>query len=764
MRLKKLKGTRGDMSQKLKERLWYDKPATAWKEALPVGNGRLGAMVFGDVFLEKIQLNEDSIWYGRPLNRINPESAENLPKIRELILDGKIRDAEKLSLYSLSGTPAFERIYQTMGYLELRFEHAMNEYSNYERELDLEDGIVRTSYQIKDTTFTREVFASYPDKIIAIHLKAEGSEKLNFHCHFNRRKFINHVWHEGMDTIGFDADTGDGGITYCGMLRGNCLGEGSVKAIGEFLIVEEASEVILYLSAATTFRAKDPIVESRNVLNEVCKSHWEEVRNRHNFDYTNLYQRVYMQLGDKSKRCLPTDVRLEELKHKEDNDLLSLYFQYGRYLMISSSRPGSLPANLQGIWNERMDPPWDSKYTININTQMNYWPVETTNLSECHLPLFDLLRRMVKNGSRTAKEMYGCRGFVAHHNTDLYADTAPQDQYIPASYWVMGGAWLSLHIWEHYLYTEDREFLESNYDILKEAVLFFHDFLIENEDGNKITCPSVSPENTYIMENGQRGCMCAGPSMDSQILYELFHAFINASDLLEEKDMVEETKELLSQLPKPQIGKYGQLMEWTKDYEEVDPGHRHISHLFAIYPGSMITKEETPELYQAAEKTLLRRLENGGGHTGWSRAWIILLWSRFLDGEKAYENILELLKRSTFPNLFDNHPGKPDPVFQIDGNFGAPQGMIEMLVQSHNGRIHLLPALPKAWSEGSIKGIKLRGNIELQMSWKDGILEEAILTPSKDGSVKLMYNGQEEMLEFTAGKSIVIDKNIITLK
>ncbi len=757
MRLKKLKGTRGDMSQKLKERLWYDKPATAWKEALPVGNGRLGAMVFGDVFLEKIQLNEDSIWYGRPLNRINPESAENLPKIRELILEGKIRDAEKLSLYSLSGTPAFERIYQTMGYLEIRSEHSINEFSNYERELDLEDGIVRTSYQIKDTTFTREVFASYPDKIIAIHLKAVGSEKLNFHCHFNRRKFINHVWHEGMDTIGFDADTGDGGITYCGMLRGNCLGEGSIKAIGEFLIVEEASEVILYLSAATTFRAKDPIVESRNELNEVCKRSWEEVRTRHNLDYTNLYHRVSMNLGDKRKRCLPTDVRLEDLKQKEDNDLLALYFQYGRYLMISSSRPGSLPANLQGIWNERMDPPWDSKYTININTQMNYWPVETTNLSECHLPLFDLLRRMVKNGSHTAKEMYGCRGFVAHHNTDLYADTAPQDQYIPASYWVMGGAWLSLHIWEHYLYSEDREFLESNYDILKEAVLFFHDFLIENEDGNKITCPSVSPENTYIMENGQRGCMCAGPSMDSQILYELFHAFLSASDLLGEKDLVEETKELLSKLPKPQIGKYGQLMEWTKDYEEVDPGHRHISHLFAIYPGSMITKEETPELYQAAEKTLLRRLENGGGHTGWSRAWIILLWSRFLNGEKAYENILELLKRSTFPNLFDNHPGKPDPVFQIDGNFGATQGMIEMLVQSHNGRIHLLPALPKAWNEGSVKGIKLRGNIELEMSWRDGTLEKAILTPNREGIVKLMYNGHEEMVELSVGNTLLVD-------
>lgn len=746
------------MNQQLRERLWYDKPATAWQEALPVGNGRMGGMVFGDVFQEKIQLNEDSIWYGKPLDRINPESAENLPKIRELIFEGKIREAERLSLFSLSGTPAYERIYQTMGNLELRFDDSVREYSNYERELDLEDGIARTFYQIEDTIYEREVFASYPDQIIAIHLKAKGSRKLNFHCHFNRRKFINHVWHEGSDTIGFDADTGDGGINYCGMLRGACLREGQVKTIGEFLIIEDASEVILYLSAATTFRTLDPAKACRKTLNEVCKMSWDEVKTRHLVDYKMLYNRVSLTLGGNSRREVPTDIRLEELKQREDNDLLALYYQYGRYLMISCSRPGSLPANLQGIWNDRMDPPWDGKYTININTQMNYWPAETANLSECHLPLFDLLRRMVTNGSRTAKEMYGCRGFVAHHNTDLYADTAPQDQYIPASYWVMGGAWLSLHIWEHYLYTEDLQFLKSNYDILKEAVLFFHDFLIENEEGQMITCPSVSPENTYIMENGNKGCMCAGPSMDSQILYELFHAYLNASSLLGEEELVEDTKILLDKLPKPQIGKYGQLMEWTKDYEEVDPGHRHISHLFAIYPGSMITKEETPELYEAAEKTLRRRLEHGGGHTGWSRAWIILLWSRFNNGEKAHENVLELLKRSTFPNLFDNHPGKPDPVFQIDGNFGATQGITEMLVQSHNGRIHLLPALPKAWSEGHVRGIKLRGNIELEMSWENGMLKEAILTPNKDSTVKLSYGENSEELKLYKGKKVIINK------
>lgn len=743
--------------EQLRERLWYDKPAVEWHEALPVGNGRMGGMVYGDVYKEKIQLNEDSIWYGKPMNRINPDSASNLSEIRKLIFEGKIKEAERLSLFALSGTPAFERIYQTMGYLELSFEYAESKHTYYERELDLEDGIVRTYYQLGDTVFEREVLASYHDQVIAIHLKVKGKEKLNFHCHFNRRKFINNVWHEGSNTIGFEADTGDAAINYSGMLRGACSKDGSIKAIGEFLIIEGASEVVLYLAAATTFRVKEPREECRATLNRVSTMSWEEIMSRHLMDYKELYQRVTLDLGEIKKRELPTDIRLENIKNGlEDNDLMTLYYQYARYLMISCSRPGSLPANLQGIWNEKMDPPWDSKYTININTEMNYWPVETGNLAECHIPLFDHLNRMVVNGSRTAKEMYGCRGFVAHHNTDLYADTAPQDQYIPASYWVMGGAWLSLHVWEHYEHTRDLEFLNSHYNILKEAVLFFHDFLIENEEGQMITCPSVSPENSYIMENGTTGRMCAGPSMDSQILYELFHAFVNASSVLEKSELVEETKVLLEKLPKPQIGKHDQLMEWVKDYDEKDPGHRHISHLFAIYPGSMITKEDTPDLYKAAEKTLTRRLEHGGGHTGWSRAWIILLWSRFYNSEKAYENFIELLKSSTFPNLFDNHPGKNGFVFQIDGNFGAAQGIAEMLVQSHNKRIHLLPALPKAWKDGAVSGLKLRGNIELELSWKDGKLEKAILVPKQDVNVLISYQGKQKELLLTKEEQVII--------
>ena len=392
---------------------------------------------------------------------------------------------------------------------------------------------------------------------------------------------------------------------------------------------------------------------------------------------------------------------------------------YGRYLLYSSSRGKCLPANLQGIWNHRLTPPWESKFTININAEMNYWLAESGNLSKCHMPYFELLKRVCENGKLTAKQMYGCRGSVAHHNTDIYGDTAPQDHYIPATFWVMGEAWMATHIWEHYLYTEDKAFLADNFNVLSECVDFFDDFLIENENGELITSPSVSPENVYIMEDGTKGCLCEGATMDIEILMELFEDYINACKVLECDERSQKAREILQKLPKIKVGKYGQIQEWMQDYEELEPGHRHISHLYGVYPGHSISFEKTPDLMKAARVTLERRLKNGGGHTGWSRAWIIGLWAHFLDGDKVYENLEALLSKSTFDNLMDNHPYGPGAVFQIDGNFGATAAIIEMLVQCRDGYVKLLPALPKEFSKGRVSGICLPGGLELYMEWED---------------------------------------------
>lgn len=724
--------------------LWYKKPAANWNEALPIGNGRLAGMIYGRVANEQIQLNEDSIWYGQPVDRNNPDALENLPKVRDLLSQGRIREAEKMALLSMSGTPEGQRPYQTMGDLFINFDLDEKRAENYRRDLNLENALATTSFTIEGVNYKREYFSSAADQVMVIHLTADKEGSINFTANLGRGKFLDSIKTFDNNTLAMYVNCGgEKAVSFSTMVRASNQG-GSLYTIGENLIVEDADAVTLILSCQTSFyHQKTYEAQCISDLDRTWELTYETLFSNHYENYSDLYKRLSLSIGDgeglSNLKDLDTKERLDRIKEgEEDPDLLCLYFQYGRYLMISSTRPGTLPSNLQGVWNQDMTPPWDSKYTININAQMNYWPAEICNLEECHEPLFDHIERMREPGRRTAREMYGCGGFVAHHNTDIWGDTAPQDRWIPSTFWPMGAAWLSLHLWDHYEYGLDREFLEKAYPVMKEAAEFFLDFLIEDDKGRLVTSPSVSPENTYILDNGERGCLCIGPSMDSQIIYSLYKACISSADILDvDSDFVKKLEDVIEKLPKPQIGKYGQIQEWAEDYEEAEVGHRHISHLFGLYPADIFTVRKTPELAKAARKTLERRLSHGGGHTGWSRAWIINMWARLADGEKAYENVMELLKTSTQDNLFDSHPP-----FQIDGNFGATAGIAEMIMQSHDGGIEFLPAIPDSWQEGRIEGLRARGGFTVDISWKKASPQEARIYSDQGRECTILTSGE----------------------
>lgn len=748
-------------------KLWYNKPSgKVWENALPIGNGRLGAMIYGNVEKEVIQLNEHTLWSGSPNRNDNPLLLDSLALIRSLIFDGKQKQAEELANKVIISKSSQGQMFEPAGELNLSFPD-QEKYSNYYRELDIERAISKTSYTVGDVKYTRETLASFPDRVVIMHLTADKPNKLSFTAYFTTPQPKVEVKTFSSNQLTFSGTTIDhegvkGMVRYKGLAAFKTKG-GTATQTDTSIIIKNANEVTIYISIATNFNNYHDLSGNENeransYLNAALSKTFETIKTAHISAYQKYFNRVQLDLGNTDASRFPTDERLINFNSSNDPQFAALYFQFGRYLLISSSQPGGQPANLQGIWNNKLRPAWDSKYTININAEMNYWPAEKTNLSELHEPFIQMVRDLSETGKQTAKTMYGTRGWMAHHNTDIWRATGAVDGAFWGS-WSNGGGWSCQHLWEHYLYTGDQSFLASAYPVFKGAALFYVDYLMEHPKYKWLVMnPDESPENAPSAHQGSS--LDAGVTMTNQIIFDIFNTTIRAAELLnKDAKFIDTLKQLRSRLAPMHIGQYNQLQEWLDDIDNPKDNHRHISHLYGLFPSNQISAYRTPQLFLAAKNTLLQR---GDISTGWSMGWKVNWWARMLDGNHAYKLIQNQLTPlgsnkeggGTYNNLFDAHPP-----FQIDGNFGCTSGIAEMLIQSSDGAVHLLPALPDAWQEkGSISGIKTIGGFEIvKMEWSNSKIVKVVIRSNLGGILRLRVpnalKSNQVMVKIAAGEN-----------